>query len=105
MSCSRTLENTEALHIKVTMASLDAKEIPQQQLLLGHMSHTSANLLDSGNWKHMESMKLTALECMKKEIGNGHDTLLWSEPWVKVVRLMELVNHNIPHMTDTYNGK
>ena len=50
-------------------------------------------------------MKIKALECMKKEIGDGQDMLLWSEPWLNEGRLIDLSDHNIPHVIDTCQWK
>ena len=43
---------------------------------------TSVHLLDSGTLKLMTGLKNYAIECMRKVIGNGHDTLLWFDPWL-----------------------
>jgi len=61
---------------------------------------STACSLDSGTWKHIQKMKATALECMQRVIANGQ-----SDPWLNEGRLVELINHNIPHITNTHNWR
>jgi hypothetical protein len=62
---------------------------------------SSSRLLDSGTWKLMTGLIDIAQSCMRKRIGNGHDTLLWYDPWVKEGRLVDLLSHDMPIISDT----
>jgi len=56
-----------------------------------------------GNMQKNEA--ICTLECMEEEIGNGHDTLLWYEPWLNEGRLVDMVDQNTPQQTHSYNWK
>ncbi|XP_020259485.1 uncharacterized protein LOC109835933 [Asparagus officinalis] len=62
---------------------------------------SNTNLLDSGTWKHISSLKNQALKCIMKSIGNGETTSLWFDPWLQEGRIIELLHYLTPQHTDT----
>ncbi|XP_020249268.1 RHOMBOID-like protein 2 [Asparagus officinalis] len=59
--------------------------------------------MDSGTWKHISGLKIKALNCIRKAIGNGESTSLWFDPWLHEGRIIELVQHLSPQLTGTEN--
>ncbi|XP_020243287.1 uncharacterized protein LOC109821515 [Asparagus officinalis] len=62
---------------------------------------STSNLLDSGTWKHISSLKGKALNCIRKTIGNGETTSLWFDPWLQEGRIIELLHHLTSQLTGT----
>ncbi|XP_020243282.1 uncharacterized protein LOC109821509 [Asparagus officinalis] len=63
------------------------------------------NTLDSGTWKHLTSLKSTALSCVRKTIGNGETTSLWFDPWIQEGRIIDILHNVDPHLSGTENWK
>ncbi|XP_020271020.1 uncharacterized protein LOC109846208 [Asparagus officinalis] len=61
------------------------------------------NILDSGTWKHLTSLKSTALSCIRKAIGNGETTTLWFDPWIQEGRIIDILHNFDPHLSGTEN--
>lgn len=63
------------------------------------------HILDSGTWKQILVLKSHAMECMRKQIGNGKTTSIWFDPWIEEGRLSDLLPHGMSHMSYTYDWK
>lgn len=62
---------------------------------------SKATVFDSGTWKHLQSLKGTALLHMRRVIGDGVSTSLWFDPWLSVGRLVDIYGIQCPLLTGT----
>jgi len=53
----------------------------------------------------MTTLLVPALDCMRKEIGNGQNTFLWFDPWLAKGRLVDLLDNIFPYLTGTLTTK
>jgi hypothetical protein len=67
-------------------------------------AHTHS--LDSGTWKHINSVKSKALAYMFKQIGNGNSTSVWFDPWLPEGRLSDIIQQGpSPHLSYSNDWK